>query len=182
MTRQIARLMRWLRHRSREGMVGLGLVVICTLFYLSSIRPTEMRVIAAEEAQHMANMRNRTHNDPATFHTLAQAQLSTFYAYFPQQNSTPDWLDKIYADARKANVELIDGDYRERRASEGRLLGYQIRLPAKGSYIQLRHFITSVLTDIPVASLDHVSFERDKIADSVITAKISLTIYMDRHE
>lgn len=163
------------------GTAGLGLLVMCLAFYLSALRPTQARLDQLHT--NVTSLHDRI-QDPAgamraNRDTPAQ-QLVAYYQSFPAQESTPDWLDKIYKAARNQNIPLEQGEYRANRDNTGKLVRYQVTLPVKGTYLQLRQFLAAVLTDIPIAALDHISFERQKIGDEVIEAKIRLTLYLDQ--
>ena len=164
---------------SREGTVGLGLLALCLTFYFSALRPTQVRLdqLHASMATAHANLRNTASTMRVDQDTPAE-QLVTYYKFFPSQTSTPVWLEKIYQAAQEQNIHLEQGEYRTNRDKAGKLVRYQITLPVKGSYLQLRNFLAAVLTAVPIASLDHISFERQKIGDEVVEAKVKLTLYL----
>jgi len=175
MTRPHWQLKRWLRRRSREGFIGLALLVICLSFDLALLGPTHNRLeqlrknLASVDTHASARLPEQT---------LAKQQLTHYYSYFPPQSSAPDWLNKIYRAAGAQQIQIIQGEYRVQRSETGKLIRYHITIPVIGTYAQLRHFIATVLTDIPIASLDNVSFERQKIEDPTITAKVTFTLYL----
>ena len=57
------------------------------------------------------------------------------------------------------------------------LLRYQITLPVKGSYISIRGFLRRVLNDIPSASLDGISLQRQNAGDEILEAQIRLSLF-----
>lgn len=106
------------------------------------------------------------------------ARLEAFYRFFPSEDTAPDWLEKIHDAAARQGVQLAQGDYRELREPGGRLLAYQVTYPLKGGYTQLRRFLTQVLRDVPIASLDDVSFRRDAVNQAEVQATVKLTLYL----
>ena len=180
MIRLTSPLKRGLDRLSREGVAGLGLLALCLTFYLSALRPTQVKLDQLHA--NMVSLREKIQNTANTMRTSRDApaeQLSTYYKFFPSQTSAPDWLEKIYRAAQDQNIQLEKGEYRTNREKAGKLMRYQIILPVKGTYLQLRKFLAAVLAGIPIASLDHISFERQKIGDEVIEAKIKLTLYLE---
>lgn len=172
-------LKRRLARLSREGAVGLGLLVLCLAFYFSALRPTQVRLDRLQSDmvslhEKIRNAKDAMRVDPDT----PAEQLVRYYKFFPPQTSTPLWLDKIYKAALDQNIQLEQGEYRAKSEKAGKLVHYRIVMPVKGTYLQLRKFLAAVLTDIPTASLDQISFERQKIGDEVIEAKIKLTLYL----
>jgi len=158
--------------------VGLVLLAATLIFDLALLEPSYARIdtlheeIAQAEAQakHPARVADRA--------TLAEQQLNHYYSYFPPQNSAPDWLGKIFQAADTQTLQLVQGEYRVKRTETGKLVHYHIAMPVKGTYTQIRHFIAAVLASVPAVSLDHVSFERQKIEDPILTAKVTFTLYM----
>lgn len=105
-------------------------------------------------------------------------QLANFYAFFPGATTLPDWLERIYAAAERAGVKLEAGEYKLVQERNWKLDRYQVTLPVRGSYAQVRRFMAEVLGEIPVASLDEVGFRRDAVGSAVLDARVRLTVYM----
>ena len=181
MSRSYAMLKRRLARLSREAAFGLGLLAISLAFYLSALLPAQAKLdqLRTNMVSLQVKLQNTAKTMRANQDTPAE-QLVVYYKFFPEQSTTPVWLGKIYKAARDQNIQLEQGEYRAVREKAGKLVRYQIALPVKGTYLQLRKFLAAVLTEIPIASLDHISFERQKIGDEVIEAKIKLTLYLDR--
>ena len=53
-----------------------------------------------------------------------------------------------------------------------------MRLPLKGEYQKIRKFLSDVRSEIPIVSLDQVEFERQKVGDSMVDAKVILAIFL----
>ena len=176
--------LRWILIRSqaslrREGKIGLGLLLLAVLVYLTVLSP-----LLSQQAQLQQNISNLTRQAQASTSktpsapTTTAEQLLTYYRFFPAQSTAPDWLNKIFAAARIQRLELPEGKYRVIHERAGSLLRYEITLPVTGSYQQLHKFIASVLSEIPVAALDGVTFERNKISNALIDAKFKISLYL----
>ena len=172
-------LQRRLLRASRETMLALGLIALCLAFYLAALVPAQNHLdqLHADMRSLQEKIKNSAKLLQTDQETPAQ-QLVAFYKFFPEASSAPVWLDKIYSAARNQHLTLDQGEYRPAAEKAGRLMRYQITLPVRGSYLQLRNFLAAVLTDVPIASLDHISFERRRIGDPSINAKIKLTLYL----
>ncbi len=170
---------RWLRRRSILGFVGLVLLASSLLFDLAMLGPAHARL---EQLRQEILLADTKANQPTYVQpdreTLAEQQLSDYYRHFPLQNSAPDWLSKIFQAAKAETIQLVQGEYRVQQSENGKLIHYHVTMPVKGTYTQIRHFIATVLANVPMASLDHVSFERHKIEDPEIEAKVTFTLYM----
>jgi Tfp pilus assembly protein PilO len=161
------------------GAVGLSLMVFATAFYWSWLKPEETRLKALQQTI------DRSGRQAAALAGLprplaTEEKLASFYQFFPHSNGVPDQLEKIYAVAEKQALRLDQGEYRAVRDGVGRLVRYQIMLPVKGTYPQIRQFVGGVLTDIPSIALENVQFERQKIGEVAVEAKIKFVMYLER--
>lgn len=179
MNGQLWRVKRWLRLRSREGAAGLVLLTAGLIFYVAIYRPAQAQLQQSLQEQSLATEDRRPARSTPDIEAQATQQLATFYKFFPAQETAPGWLGKIYKAAEKENIALLEGEYREQRQQTGKLMRYQVTLPVKGPYVQVRRFVSDVLAEIPIASLDHISFERQRIEDPLIDAKITFTLYLE---
>lgn len=167
------RLRRLLNALGPAGVTGIGVLLFCLPFYFSALVPAQAelkRRTAAAQAARAPLPHAQRFDDGA-------ADLERFYARFPPVERLPSELDALYAHAKVSRVELRQGEYRmESRGAA--LTAYQVTLPVRGSYPQLRQFVGRVLKDMPTTSLDAVRFERKKAADAQLEAQVRLTIYL----
>jgi len=161
------------------GAVGAGLLAAALLFYAIAVLPVAAesdalgREIAALEAARapVAEGVREKPSDPVR-------QLAEFYRFFPKSSQAPDDLAKLHALAAVHQVQLDQGTYRLVRDRVGKLLMYEIALPVKGDYPQLRKFMSQALTEIPYLSLDSVSFQRQKAGDTMLESQIKFTLFL----
>jgi hypothetical protein len=162
----------------RVGGLGLALLAGAAAFHFSAVQPAQE---AAAELQWRRTQLAKRADNPAPASAAAApgaAQIDRFMGFFPSLDSTPDWLRTLYAVAERERLELLQGSY---RLSEDRVLNlaqYRITLPVRGSYPQIRRFIGGALDEIPALSLENVVFQREKIGDGAVEAKIGLTLHL----
>jgi hypothetical protein len=167
----VRRLRRLLDALGPAGVAGIGVLLFCVPFYFSALAPAQAelkrRTAAAQKpVQPQIQSREDWSGD-----------LERFYARFPPVERLSSELDALYAHAKMSRVQLRQGEYRmESRGAA--LTAYQVTLPVRGSYPQLREFVGRVLKDMPTTSLDAVRFERKKAADAQLEAQVRLTIYL----
>jgi hypothetical protein len=75
-------------------------------------------------------------------------------------------------------VALDSGEYRLSRTAGERLARYEITLPLKGSYAQIRGFVADVLAAVPAAVLDEVNLRREGVDSARLDARVRLTLYV----
>ncbi|ADE12056.1 type 4a pilus biogenesis protein PilO [Sideroxydans lithotrophicus] len=172
---------RWLGRMTWPWMVAGGLLAFAAGFYLSMVAPALNEVGAMnhrfQELQEEARMAE--HANSKLTRLASPAQLAAFYKFFPSERSIPDWVEKISDAAAMNKLVLRQGEYQVIHDKISRLLLYRVTLPVKGSYPNLRGFIDDVLTEVPIASLDNVKFERQKIGDEALVSTVILTLHLE---
>jgi hypothetical protein len=160
------------------GAVGAGILAAALLFYAVAVLPVAAEsaalgreIAALEAARPAAEGAPEKPSDPVR-------QLAEFYRFFPNSSQAPDDLAKLHELAAVHRVQLDQGTYRLVRDRVGKLLMYEIALPVKGDYPQLRKFMSQALTEIPHLSLDSVSFQRQKAGDTALESQIKFTLFL----
>ncbi|WP_411885183.1 hypothetical protein [Polaromonas sp. YR568] len=162
------------------GAVGAAMLAAALLFYAVAVLPVAAesaalaREITALEAARQAAPADGTREKPSD----PVRQLAEFYRFFPKSSQAPDDLAKLHELAAVHQVQLDQGTYRLVRDRVGKLLMYEIALPVKGDYPQLRKFMSQALTEIPYLSLDSVSFQRQKASDTTLESQIKFTLFL----
>lgn len=150
------------------------------VFYFSAMRPAEeKKAQLQQEAEFARDKARRVAKNGQRPVALTPAQeLARFNGFFPPLGDAHKWIAEIYSAARGEKLSLERGDYKVLREANGTLARYQITLPVKGNYRQIRQFIAEVLEEIPPAAVDDVSVRRDKIGDNQVEARIKISLYM----
>ncbi len=163
----------------REGMLGIGLLFLSLCVYTLVLQPTQTRInqlhaqlVTMASSKESGSGSNTAHNAPVT------EQLAAYYRFFPAQLSAPKWLGEIYKDAKAQNLVLTKGKYTPLHERAGKLIRYEINLPVSGNFQQIYRFISKVLKDIPYIALNSISYERRKIGETSIKAKIKFYLYL----
>lgn len=169
----------WLKRLGRPGVAGLALTVFAAMFTLSAILPArdELRQLRQDVGSARAALRRMADQGMAGGEGKGTS-LAAFHRHFPEVASAPDWLDRIYAAAARQSLALEQADYKLLRSKEARLAAYQISLPVRGSYLQIRNFIVEVLNEVPAAALEDVSFQRQEVGAATVEGRVRLTLYL----
>lgn len=163
------------------GVVGIGVWAMAAALYFSAVLPAQQRLdevrlsaVSLQERIARAGRQLATGERPAT------EQLDAFYRAFPDERSSPDWIGRIAATARSCGLSLDQGEYKPSRDKVGKLIRLQLTLPVKGEYRQIRQFLASTSAKVPIVSLEQVQFERQKVGDPLVDAKIRLVLYLEQ--
>lgn len=105
--------------------------------------------------------------------------LALFYRDFPGEEAIPAWLEKIYGLAGKVGLALESGEYALVRAKSGHLNQYRISFPVKGSYPDIRRFISEVLATTPAIALESVALKRESVGQEAVDSRVVFLLYVE---
>ena len=174
----IWRMRRWTRAMTWPAATAAGLLAFEAAFYFSATAPVlhERAILREEVTQlHHASAQSPVN---ANAHADPRADLAEFYAALARPASVPDLLRKLHRAARDQGLLLDQAEYRPLPDPEGRLTRYQILLPAKGTYPEVRRFLVQAGDEIPGLAVDGINFQRQQIGDSALEAQIKLTLFL----
>ena len=170
---------KWTKRLGVTGLSGLVLIVIALVGLFGFILPSEENLKRTSDvAANLQKRLNAERVNPVAHSLPAETSLTSFYKHLPPEKSATKQMKKIYKFASVESLRLTQGEYKFTRDKAGRLGSYQIILPVKGSYIQVRKFIAKVMNAMPMVALDEVSFKRETIGGTEVEAKIQFTIFL----
>lgn len=168
--RRAARSLGW------SGIAALALAVAGSGFYFSSVMPLRTEVESQREALAQTRIAG---GGPiaAVAPDRPELQLAAFYQQLGSADQAPDVLRRLYRNARDAGLSLDRGEYRPVRDNSAKILHYQIGLPVKGSYPQVRRFLAQSLRDEPGLALDSVGFQRET-SGGALDVQLRMTLFV----
>ncbi|MEI7970036.1 MAG: hypothetical protein WCJ69_13715 [Betaproteobacteria bacterium] len=182
-TRALSRSIRWRLRRevSRlgwQGLAGFVLLAGAGVFWVSASLPVreEISTLKGEHASLRARLRSAVAEPPRALSDRA-TQLDNFYGFFPATDTLPDWIGSFHNAAGHNGLVLDHGDYRMPPRGRDRLQRYQVSLPVRGTYPQLRGFIAETLATVPAAALEDIVMRREAIGSPVLDARLTFTLY-----
>lgn len=162
------------RARQQLGLLGIsaiGVLCACAAFVIAVVQPLE---------QHAAELDSELTGKAKVLKSVAPAvRLGAFYDFFDRGERLEDWLAKLYATATVAGLDFRNADY-QLVESRHRLQRYQITLPMTGTYPQIRAFLEGALVEIPVLSIDQVTFRRKQVGDTRVEAEAVMSLHVLR--
>jgi hypothetical protein len=131
------------------GVVGLGMIVSVAGFWLSTLRPEQSRLEDLLAQVVTARTERLTAaNDPRALRSPSE-KLAVFYGSFPKPSQVPDLLGKIFASASAEGLQLEQGEYHIAPHNADALAQFQLTLPVRGPYPQIRRFLDAAMLEIP---------------------------------
>jgi Tfp pilus assembly protein PilO len=163
------------RLRDELGITGLGALLLFAaagMFLTLVLQPLKEknRVLEARAGMVRDSAPGQAGN--------AAEKVGAVYRYLEKQETTTDWLAKLYAIGAATGVELQSASYKTQVTPGTRLERYEIVVPLTGSYTQMRDFLKRSLAEIPVLSLDQISLKRENRREGTVQAELRLTLHM----
>jgi len=172
---------RWSSRLGWPGAIGGAGLAMCLALYFSAVQPARQRLDTARHSvdslQRQIAQAGQTSNDSAR---SLDEQLAAFYQVFPGEHEATDWIGQIAAIAQRDGLGLQQAEYKVEHDKTGKLVRFQMSLPLKGEYQAIRSFLSDLRAEIPIVSLEQVQFERQKVGDPLVDAKVRLVIFLGK--
>lgn len=159
------------------GRAGAGLLVLTLVFFIAAVMPQKQileelkdKVEAMQQVQPDSVGQTKLNNNQA---------LQVFYDFLPRSDSSPYWISELDRIARNSGVELNGSDYRLMMEKESKLVRYEIQLPLRGTYPQIRAFIAGALQAVPTLALADIIMKRETIQTGRVDARLNMHLYLN---
>ena len=90
-------------------------------------------------------------------------------------------IETLFAAAEREKIMLAQAEYKWGGDADGGYRTLEVLLPVKGSYPQVRRFISSVLAGMPAAALEDAAFRRDGVAAVGLEARLRFVFFLEVH-
>lgn len=169
------RVKRALRSLNWAGGLALAIAVFGVGFYFASVQPAQIAVARLHtEVDELRVASPDSRPSPAMLQP--ERQLADFYQRLPTPTQSPEVLRRLYRNAQNAGLSLQRGDYRPRREAGSAVLRYQIELPLRGAYPNVRRFLERSLREEPGLALDGIGFRKDD--SGILETQLRLTLFV----
>lgn len=182
---QLALLLRWQASRlGIIGKIGLGLLVAAGIYFFSAVLPQESALLKLKERADILQMQALSKQIPGETETAKQMSgdqaLQAFYDFFPRIDSSPFWIRELVQLARKQGVELSSSEYRLINENDARLARYEMILPVKGRYPQIRAFMADALETVPAMAISAIAIKRENVTVENLEARLEINLYLNK--
>lgn len=164
------------------GKIGLGLLVIAVVLLFTMVFPQETTVQTlksrAETLQAQPLSQSQKASRPTQKISDNQA-LQIFYDFFPHIDSSPFWIRELTKIAKSHRVEINSSDYRLVKEKDDKLARYEMILPVRGRYPQIRAFIADALQEVPAMAISGMVIKRDNVKTEQLDVRLEINLYLD---
>lgn len=175
--------LRWQAARlGNMGKIGVGLLVVAGIFFLGAVLPekSELEVLKERaEALALQAKSGTSGGEGVVEKKLTNDQaLQAFYEFFPRFDSSPFWIRELVRIAQKQGVEINSSDFRLTFERDWRLSRYEIIMPVRGRYSQIRAFMAEALEAIPALAITGFAIKRDNVQSIQLDVRFEMSLYL----
>ncbi|MBS0483913.1 MAG: hypothetical protein JSS06_01650 [Proteobacteria bacterium] len=177
--------LRWQANRlGAAGKTGLGLIVVSMIYFFSALLPQESDLQKLKERVETLRMQEQAQQNPGETDggkkLSADQALQVFYDFFPRIDSSPFWIRELVQLAKKHGVELNSSEYRLVNENDARLARYEMILPVKGRYPQIRAFMSAALEAVPAMAISAIAMKRENITSDRLEVRLEINLYLNK--
>ncbi len=157
-----------------HGVFGLGLLFFAASFYFSALAPAlaEQERLQAEEQKLV-----RSDRQPPAAAATAGGETPASPDTLPPSAEAMELFDRLHAAGEKNGIAVERATYNVIRLEKSATLQYEVTLPLRGGYPNLRTFLRESLELAPSASLDSLTLQRAKASDAALEASVRLSYF-----
>lgn len=156
------------------GVLGMGLVFFAASFYFSALAPalTEQERLQTEEKKLAL-----PDQQPPTPDIAASGETPSAPGTLSPSTEAMELFDRLQAAGEKNGIAIERATYNVIRHEQHAALQYEVSLPLRCSYPNLRTFLREALELAPSASLDSLSLQRARASDPALEASVRLSYF-----
>ena len=169
----------------RFGPVGLAAMAVGTLtlaMAIGALLPQwqTVRELRADEADASAQVERVKRGELKIAVKPEQQALDSLRQRLPGQPQASELIERMYHLASAEHISLARGEYALGIDPKTQLARYQIMLPVRGSYLQIRGFLKGLLKQLPTLVLEDLELQRKRIGDRELNGRLRMTLYLSR--
>ncbi len=180
---QVLLQLRWQAARlGTIGKTGLGLLVVAAIFFMAAVLPQDTTLqTLKKQAEKLQAQSQQNQNKAAIGKEISGDQaLQIFYDFFPRIDSSPFWIRELSDIAKKRGVEINSSEYRLVLEKDSRLARYEMILPVKGQYAQIRAFMADALQAVPAMAIAGIAIRRENVASTQLEVRLEINLYLNQ--
>lgn len=171
-----------LRRLGRAGLAALLVGALALAIALAGVLPhwQAVRELRASEADASAQVQRLARGELKVQARPEQQALDELRQQLPGQPQASELIERLYHLASAERISLSRGEYALGVDPRTQLARYQIVLPVRGSYPQIRGFLKALLGQLPTLVLEDLELQRKRIGDRELTGRVRMTLYLSR--
>ena len=166
----------------RVGLAAILMALLVVLVALAGVLPQwqQVRELRASEADASVQVQRLARGELKVQVRPEQQALDDLRQQLPGQPQASELIERLYRLAEAERISLARGEYALGVDPKTQLARYQIVLPVRGSYPQIRGFLRALLGQLPTLVLEDLELQRKRIGERELTGRVRMTLYLSR--
>ncbi|HGM5578985.1 TPA: type 4a pilus biogenesis protein PilO [Pseudomonas putida] len=171
-----------LRAMGRAGLAALLTGSLALILAVAVVLPQWqiVRELRASEADASVQVQRLARGEFKVAAKPEQQTLDSLRQQLPGQPQASALIERLYHLASAERISLARGEYALGIDPKTQLVRYQIVLPVRGSYPQIRGFLQALLGQLPTLVLEDLELQRKRIGDRELNGRVRMTLYLSR--
>lgn len=164
------------------GKLGIGLFVVTGIFFLIAVLPQEGELQSLQDRAEVLQSKPQRADGKTELPSQkigGDQALQLFYEFFPRIDSSPFWIRELVRVANKQGIEINSSDFRLSIDKGARLARYEMILPIKGRYPQVRAFIAEITEAVPTMAIVGMAIKRENVGSTQLEVRLEVNLYLD---
>jgi len=161
-----------------SGLAGVAMILTAMLLFATAVQERQAGTQRLEQQAAALQARQDSSSPHPGSAATPEDELRAFVDYFPSVTTLQDWIERIQAAGAAAGVTIERTDYKLASEQAAGLSRYQIMLPVKGTYGEIRAFVAGLLEAVPALALVDIDLKRDAIGASAVEARLTLALFL----
>jgi len=175
--------MQWHLRRFARRLGGWGLLALaaCGLAlggYVAIVIPLQQEIVKLRQQATRMPITPVAQVPQVLPHERVNAELESFRTRFPGVEGLSDQLDLLFELTSQHGLAVNRADYALVEKAGGAMRRFEVTLPVRGSYAQMRAFIDALLEQLPSVAIADIQLERGKIAESQVNGNLRLVFFV----
>lgn len=160
------------------GLMGIVGLIFAATYFFAVVTPTQQLLEDTQHALVAAKAEQTTDTVQVSTVVLNPIeQLQIFTGNFPTTESVNKTWEELAKLAEKSGLTIDHARYESSLEKHAGLLRYQLNMPVKATYPQIRDFLAEVIQSTPNVALEQLSFRRESVDSPLVEANIDLALY-----
>jgi hypothetical protein len=164
------------------GLAGLALIAVAIAGGVFALRAQQATLELRARAENLQSQVRAMEASGSTRRvTNPSERLARFQGWFPSESTIPEDLRRIFRAAAANHVVLVRGEYALTAVDGSPTLDkLDIVFPVHEHYGPVKGFFSTVLNDIPHASLKELRVERPQAGTEELESRVHFTLFYRR--
>lgn len=161
-----------------NGLIGMALAVLAVVGLGYAVRTQQEAAHLQQQAEQARARAAAAPPVPIVAAVPEGERLARFQKWFPTADTSTADLRKIFRAAQASHLVLSRGEYTLTAIEgSGGLQKFDVILPVKERYAEVKSFVADVLNELPHASLAELRVDRPAAGADEIDTRVHFTLY-----